>query len=71
MYIFLSILAFTFIIFIHELGHLFFAKLFKVKVEVFSIGIGPSLFKFKIKDTEYRFSPIFWEGIVSLKELNI
>ncbi|BDU63199.1 putative zinc metalloprotease [Candidatus Borrelia fainii] len=67
MYIFLSILAFTFIIFIHELGHLFFAKLFKVKVEVFSIGIGPSLFKFKIKDTEYRFSPIFLGGYCKLK----
>ncbi|AHE62461.1 RIP metalloprotease RseP [Borrelia parkeri] len=67
MYIFLSILAFTFIIFIHELGHLFFAKLFKVKVEVFSIGIGPSLFKFKIKDTEYRFSPVFLGGYCKLK----
>ncbi|AJW72946.1 RIP metalloprotease RseP [Borrelia hermsii] len=67
MYIFLSILAFTFIIFIHELGHLLFAKLFKVKVEVFSIGIGPSLFKIKIKETEYRFSPIFLGGYCKLK----
>ncbi|ACH93077.1 RIP metalloprotease RseP [Borrelia duttonii] len=67
MYIFFSILAFTFIIFIHELGHLFFARLFKVKVEVFSIGIGPSLFKIKIKDTEYRFSPIFLGGYCKLK----
>ncbi|WP_024654136.1 RIP metalloprotease RseP [Borrelia persica] len=67
MYIFFSILAFTFIIFVHELGHLLFAKLFKVKVEIFSIGIGPSLFKFKIKDTEYRFSPIFLGGYCKLK----
>ncbi|AHH10273.1 RIP metalloprotease RseP [Borrelia coriaceae] len=67
MYIVLSILAFTFIIFIHELGHLLFAKLFKVKVEIFSIGIGPSIFKIKIKDTEYRFSPIFLGGYCKLK----
>ncbi|AYE36015.1 RIP metalloprotease RseP [Borrelia turcica IST7] len=67
MYILLSILGFTLIIFIHELGHFLFAKLFKVKVEVFSIGIGPSIFKFKIKDTEYRFSPIFLGGYCKLK----
>ncbi|BCR20731.1 RIP metalloprotease RseP [Borrelia miyamotoi] len=67
MYIFLNILAFTLIIFIHELGHFLCAKLFKVKVEVFSIGIGPSLFKIKIKDTEYKVSPIFLGGYCKLK----
>ncbi|AHH08080.1 RIP metalloprotease RseP [Borrelia anserina] len=67
MSIFLSVLSFSFIIFIHELGHFLFAKLFKVKVEVFSVGIGPSLFKIKIKDTEYRFSPIFLGGYCKLK----
>ncbi|WKC57700.1 RIP metalloprotease RseP [Borrelia sp. P9F1] len=67
MYIVLSMLGFTLIIFIHELGHFLFAKLFKVKVEVFSIGIGPSVFKFKVRDTEYRFSPIFLGGYCRLK----
>ncbi|QMU98927.1 RIP metalloprotease RseP [Borrelia sp. A-FGy1] len=67
MYIFLSILGFTLIIFVHELGHFLFAKLFKVKVEIFSVGIGPSIFKFKIKDTEYRFSPFFLGGYCKLK----
>lgn len=67
MYIFLNILAFTLIIFIHELGHFLCAKLFKVKVEVFSIGIGPSLFKIKIKETEYKVSPIFLGGYCKLK----
>ena len=67
MHILLSIVGFTLIIFIHELGHFLFAKIFKVKVEVFSIGIGPSIFKFKVRDTEYRFSPIFLGGYCKLK----
>ncbi|UER67327.1 RIP metalloprotease RseP [Borrelia sp. BU AG58] len=67
MYILLGILGFTLIVFVHELGHFLFAKLFKVKVEVFSIGMGPSIFKFKMGDTEYRFSPIFLGGYCRLK----
>ncbi|AWG42515.1 RIP metalloprotease RseP [Candidatus Borreliella tachyglossi] len=62
-----SLLGFSLIIFIHELGHFLFAKLFRVKVEVFSVGIGPSIFKFKVKGTEYRFSPIFLGGYCKLK----
>ncbi|QFI14271.1 RIP metalloprotease RseP [Borrelia sp. CA_690] len=67
MYILFSVLALSFIIFIHELGHFLFAKLFKVKVEVFSVGIGPSILKFKINDTEYRLSPILLGGYCKLK----
>ena len=33
------------LIWFHELGHFLFAKLFGVKVEVFSVGFGPVLFK--------------------------
>ncbi|WNY69286.1 RIP metalloprotease RseP [Borreliella andersonii] len=67
MYILVSVLALGFIIFIHELGHFLFAKLFKVKVEVFSVGIGPSILKFKINNTEYRLSPILLGGYCKLK----
>nr|WP_267507413.1 RIP metalloprotease RseP [Borreliella afzelii] len=67
MYILFSVLALSFIIFIHELGHFLFAKLFKVKVEVFSVGIGPSILKFKINSTEYRLSPIILGGYCKLK----
>lgn len=67
MYILFSVLALSFIIFIHELGHFLFAKLFKVKVEVFSVGIGPSILKFKINNTEYRLSPILLGGYCKLK----
>ena len=34
------------LVFFHELGHFLFARLFKVRVEVFSIGFGPKILKF-------------------------
>ncbi len=54
------------LVFFHELGHFIFARLFKVKVEVFSIGFGPKLFKKKFKDTEYAFSLIPLGGYVKM-----
>lgn len=48
-----AILFFGLIIAIHELGHFLTAKLFKVKVNEFAIGMGPTLFKFKKGDTQY------------------
>ena len=51
--IFQSLLAFliilTPIVFIHELGHFIFARLFGVEVEKFSIGFGPVIFFFHDK----------------------
>ena len=35
------------LVFFHELGHFLFAKYFGVRVETFSIGFGPKIFKFK------------------------
>lgn len=47
-----AILFFGFIIFIHELGHFVTAKLNKVTVHEFSIGMGPVIFKFHRKETQ-------------------
>jgi len=44
------------IIFVHELGHFLFAKLFKVHVYEFSLGMGPRLFLFKRKHDETEYS---------------
>jgi regulator of sigma E protease len=44
-YVFWFILVFTIIVFIHEYGHYFVAKLNGVDVEKFSIGFGPVLLK--------------------------
>lgn len=65
--ILLAILFFGLIIFFHELGHFTFAKLFKVQVNEFAMGMGPTLFKFKKGETKYalRLFPI--GGFVSME----
>ncbi len=54
------------LVFFHELGHFLFARLFGVRVEVFSIGFGPKLFKKKMGDTEYAVSIIPLGGYVKM-----
>lgn len=54
------------LIFFHELGHFLMARLAGVRVEVFSIGFGPKLFKFKWGDTQYAFSLIPLGGYVKM-----
>lgn len=58
--ILIAIIFFGLLIFFHELGHFAFAKLFKVKVNEFAMGMGPALFKFKKGETQYslRLLPI-------------
>lgn len=62
-----AILFFGLIIFFHELGHFVFAKIFGVQVNEFSMGMGPTLFKFKKGETKYamRLFPI--GGFVSME----
>ena len=53
--IFLIVLFFGGSIFFHELGHFLAARRRGVKVERFSIGFGPAIFKWRGKDgVEYR-----------------
>ncbi len=54
-YILLAILIFGFLIFIHELGHFLAAKLLGVRVNEFSINMGPKLFGWKRGETQYSF----------------
>jgi len=54
------------LVFFHELGHFFFARLFGVRVEVFSIGFGPKIFSFKRGDTQYAVSLIPLGGYVKM-----
>jgi regulator of sigma E protease len=42
------------LVFFHELGHFLFAKLFKVRVLVFSLGFGPRIFSFVRGETIYQ-----------------
>jgi regulator of sigma E protease len=54
------------LVFFHELGHFLFARLFGVRVEVFSLGFGPKLFRYKKGDTEYTLSLIPMGGYVKM-----
>ena len=51
---------------LHEWGHFVVARLFKVRVDVFSIGFGPRLFGFKRGATDYRISAIPLGGYVRM-----
>ena len=56
-----------FLILIHESGHFFIAKLFKVKVHEFSIGFGPKLLTKQGKETKYELRLIPLGGFVRLE----
>lgn len=66
----ITIIAFVIVIgllvFIHEGGHFLMAKLFKVRVETFSLGFGPRLFGFKKGGTDYRVSAFPLGGYVKM-----
>ena len=48
----LAIIIFGVIIFIHEFGHFFVAKLCGIKVNKFALGMGPKILKKQIGETE-------------------
>ncbi len=64
------ILLFSFAIFIHEFGHFLAAKLLGFRVDTFSIGFGPALWKKTWKGVEYRISAIPFGGYVALPQLD-
>ena len=53
LYILFAILIFGILIMVHELGHFLTAKLFKVKVNEFSIFMGPAIWKRQRGETLY------------------
>jgi len=60
------ILVLGVLILVHEWGHFIVARLFKVRVDVFSIGFGPRLFGFKWGATDWRISAIPLGGYVRM-----
>jgi len=54
------------LIFFHELGHYTVAKIFGVKVEVFSLGFGKKIFSRQMGETQYCLSIIPFGGYVKL-----
>ena len=60
------ILSLSILVGLHELGHLVAAKFFGMRVEQFSIGFPPKIFKFKYGETEYALSAIPLGGYVKI-----
>jgi regulator of sigma E protease len=54
----------SFLILIHELGHLIAAKLSNIPIQLFSVGFGPKLWSFRKGQTEYRLSALPVAGYV-------
>ena len=48
-----AILIFSLVVIIHEFGHYFFARLGGIKVNEFSLGMGPRLFSFDAAGTKW------------------
>ncbi|PAF41787.1 RIP metalloprotease RseP [Helicobacter sp. 11S02596-1] len=67
MWVIVAFLILSFLVFFHELGHFLVAKMFGVRVEVFSIGFGKKIWKKTFGQTEYAISAIPLGGYVKLK----
>jgi len=66
--ILVAILLFGFMIFIHEFGHYITAKMFGVTVHEFAVGMGPAIFKKKIKETTYSLRILPLGGYTAMAE---
>lgn len=62
MSILISILVFSIIIIVHELGHFIVAKKVGILVEEFSVGMGPLIVSKKIGETEYSLRALPFGG---------
>lgn len=58
------------LIFVHELGHFVWAKVFGVKVLTFSIGFGPKILRLRGRETEYCIGLLPLGGFVKMLEEN-
>ncbi len=62
----LFLIVLSILVFIHELGHFLFAKLFKVRVDEFAIGFPPRIFSFKKGETVYALNALPLGGYVKI-----
>lgn len=70
-YILLAAIALGILIFIHELGHYFMARLVGMKVEVFSIGFGKPILKWRLQDVDWQLGWIPFGGYVKIMGMEI
>ena len=65
--IIIAILFFELIIIVHEGGHFAAARLMKIKVNEFSIGMGPKIFSFRKGETKYSLRWILFGGYCAME----
>ena len=65
-----AIFLFGVLVAIHEAGHMFLAKWSGMRVDRFSIGMGPALYSFKRGETEYVLAPLPLGGYVHIAGLD-
>ena len=70
LYIVLCVLLFALAILVHEFGHFIVALKLGLRVEAFSIGFGPVLWKKTVNGVEYRLSSIPLGGYVSIPDVD-
>ena len=68
--ILIAVLFFELIIIVHEGGHYAAARLMKIKVNEFSIGMGPKIFQFERKGTKYSLRWVLFGGYCSMEGEN-
>jgi regulator of sigma E protease len=70
MYVFVVVLAISFLVVVHEFSHFAVAKSLGLRVEEFSVGFGPSLFSVKVGDTLYSLRLVLFGGFVKVEGLD-
>lgn len=64
------VLLFSFAIFIHEFGHFLAARWRGLRVDAFSIGFGPVLWRREFRGVEWRISAIPFGGYVAIPDVD-
>ena len=70
LYILACVLLFALAILIHEFGHFVVARKLGLRVDAFSIGFGPVLWKKKVDGVEYRISALPLGGYVTIPDVD-
>lgn len=70
-HILLALFGLGLLVFIHELGHYFVAKWCKMRVEIFSIGFGRALFKWKRGDVIWQVGWLPFGGYVKITGMEL
>lgn len=70
LYIAICVALFALAIIVHEFGHFIVALKLGLRVEAFSVGFGPVLWKKRVNGVEYRLSAIPLGGYVSIPDVD-